>query len=423
MSATAGHLQNVEAARGTGATAVATCCVAMFISYLDRVNISVAALAMQTEFAWSDSLKGWILAAFFCGYVLTQVAGGWLAHHYGGVRVLTVAMVAFSLATVLTPLAAHLWLPALFAIRIGLGLSEGPVGPAVYSIFSTRVPAGARTRAVAAYTSAAFAGTVFALIATAWLVREYGWQSAFYVFGAIGLVYALFVPGLLSTRRTGAGGDPDPAAPDSRHAARRIPWRDLLRQRQFWALVVSFFCTCWVFYVLLLWMPSYFARVHGLEVFSSGAYSVAPWATMFIVVNLGGWFSDRMIARGWTTTATRKTLTAVGLVGAGLLLFCAKLVETSGQAMVLLCFTLAFVAVAYASQPPNVFDLAPRHAHVLYSILNTFGSLPGIFGVGLTGMLIDATASYDVALALAGGLAWLGAAVYVAFGTGRKLVD
>lgn len=403
---------------------VLVCSGAMFISYVDRVNISVAALAMQAEFGWSDTLKGLILAAFFLGYMVMQIVGGWLAHRFGGRRVLLGALIAWSVFTLLTPVAAHLWLPMLFAIRIALGLGEGPLNPAVYAIFARDVPPLARARAVALYSSCGFLGTFFALASTGWFVEHHGWESVFYLFGALGLGYTFLIlrviaPDAEDRSVQGAPLD-DEAAPAG---SEPIPWRTLLTLGPFWALTFAFFCTSWIFYVLLLWMPSYFARMHGISMAGAGIYSLWPWIVMAVAINLAGWWSDSAQKRGMALTTIRKLLVCLGLFGAGALLMLLGFAGSPGAALACFCLTLTFLALAYSSHAANVFDLAPRYAHVLFSVMNTFGSLPGLIGVALTGLLVELTRSYDAAFALAGLFAWVGAGLYLRWGTARQLLS
>ncbi|XEQ91692.1 putative sulfoacetate transporter SauU [Sporomusa carbonis] len=52
--------------------------------YMDRVNISVAGLIMIKEFGWTAADYGLVQSAFFVGYALTQIPGGWLADKFGG---------------------------------------------------------------------------------------------------------------------------------------------------------------------------------------------------------------------------------------------------------------------------------------------------------------------------------------------------
>ena len=99
-------------------TIVALCVAASFVCYIDRVNISVAAITMQQQYGWSEQTKGLVLSSFFLGYMLFQVPSGWLANRIGGKFVLGFAVVWWSVFTMLTPLAAALSLPILLATRV-----------------------------------------------------------------------------------------------------------------------------------------------------------------------------------------------------------------------------------------------------------------------------------------------------------------
>lgn len=408
---------------------VAACFFVMFLSYIDRVNMSVAAVAMQNALDWSESRKGFVLSSFFIGYMLMQIIGGWLANIFGGKRILIASLVLCSLCTAFTPVAAHLSFLLLIAVRIGLGLTEAPINPSVYNIFGRWVPATERARSVALYSSAGFLGSFTALALTGWAVQHFGWEAPFYAFGLIGLAYAPFLNRVISEAPDATGLAPQPpveSKPENSEPATRIasvPWGKLLIQAPFWALVFTFFCTSWIFYVLLSWMPSYFTRVHGVSVAQSGYYSMASWLVMFLLINVAGWASDSLVRRQWTTTKTRKFMTSVGLFGAGAMLIIIPYAATTPvQALALFSITQGFLALAYSSEAPNVLDIAPRYADVLFGILNTFGSLPGVIGVALTGLLVQATQSYDSAFGIAGVLALLGGTIFLLFGTGKKLV-
>lgn len=151
---------------------------AVFISYIDRSNISVGAIAMQVQFGWSETQKGLVLSAFFVGYLLMMVVSSALANRYGGKIVLGVAVVWWSL-----------------------------------------------------FTSSIYIGTMFALPATGRLVKGYGWPMPFYVFGAAGMVWAaVWFAGV----NDGYGVEP-PAST----VTDSIPWRRLLRLPAVWAIVVG----------------------------------------------------------------------------------------------------------------------------------------------------------------------------------------
>ena len=87
-------------------TVVLLLCAATFISYIDRTNISVAAIAIQKQLGWDETQKGLVLSSFFVGYLPMMVATGALAHRYGGKIVLGIAVIWWSLFTALTALAS-----------------------------------------------------------------------------------------------------------------------------------------------------------------------------------------------------------------------------------------------------------------------------------------------------------------------------
>ena len=77
--------------------------LAIFICYIDRVNISVAIIPMQQQFGWSEAQVGIVFSSFYFGYMFTMILGGYLADKYGGKYVLGFGVLAWSLFTFLTP--------------------------------------------------------------------------------------------------------------------------------------------------------------------------------------------------------------------------------------------------------------------------------------------------------------------------------
>jgi ACS family sodium-dependent inorganic phosphate cotransporter len=165
--------------------------LSVFICYIDRVNISVAIIPMAEELGWDLSTQGIVLSSFFFGYLLLQVAGGRLADRYGGKVVLGAGVVAWSLFTLFTPPAAWLGIGALLIARVAMGMGEAVTFPSIYSIYTRWMPVGERARAVAFANSGIPLGTVFALVTTPMIVTAFGWEWAFYLFGAVGFLWFL----------------------------------------------------------------------------------------------------------------------------------------------------------------------------------------------------------------------------------------
>jgi ACS family sodium-dependent inorganic phosphate cotransporter len=399
---------------------VLLCFAAVFISYLDRTNISVASIAMQEQFGWTETTKGIVLSSFFAGYIVLQVASGTLANRYGGKLVLGVAVVWWSLFTVLTPPAALISLPMLIAARIALGLGEAAVFPASINMVGRWVPKAKRSRAVALFSSGLSIGTVFSLPITGWLVRDYGWPVPFYAFGALGLVWAA---AWFSLVRGGRGSEEEIEGAAAASHVRTIPWRRLLRSSAVWAIIVNHFCNNWSLYVLLAWLPSYFKSTFGVSLANAGLLSAAPWLVSFVMANVAGTMADAMLKRGTSATVVRKLMQCIGLLGGASFLLLLPLATSATIGVLLMSGAAGTLAFCLAGFGPNCFDIAPRYADVIWGMSNTFGTIPGIVGVAVTGWLVERTGSYTAPFVVTAAIAALGALFFLRYGSGERQID
>lgn len=409
---------------------VALCVAASFVSYIDRVNISVAALAMQEHYGWSETVKGIVLSSFFVGYLLFMVPSGWAANRFGGKRVLGLAVLWWSIFTMLTPLAAGVSFALLIAARIAMGAGEAAMFPAVYNLYSRWVPAAERSRAVALMIGGVPLGTLFALMSSGVLVSHLGWPSVFYLFGLIGLAWCL-----LWNRYSYDYPDDNPrltpaersllpeVAPRSAKDRPPVPWRQLLTSAPVWALIINHLCSNWILYMLLAWLPSYFRKGLGLSIQSAGLYAAAPWLAMLVCGVASGWLADRWIRGGTDATFVRKFMQIAGLLGAAFFMWQARAVTSPDTALALMCGALGALAMTWGGFVSNHLDIAPRYADVLMGITNTAGTLPGVIGVTVTGALVDASGTYTSAFVLAACVNIFGALVWLLFATARKVVD
>lgn len=409
---------------------VALSFVAIFICYIDRVNISVAIIPMAEELNWSGTTKGLVLSSFFIGYMGAMLPTSWLANRIGGHVLMGVALLGWSLFTVLTPIAAGLSLGVLIATRILMGIGEAASFPAVYNLFARWIPVTERSRAMTFTLTGIPLGTVFALSVTGWLVSNHSWQSVFYIFGGFGVGFALLWLLLVRSRPSAHPGISDgerqmlaPLEAEIGAAGQPVPWKILFSHSAVWALVVNHFCANWTLYLMLTWLPSYFRDAQHMSIAGSGLFAIAPWICQFIVGNSAGLMADRMIARRWSVTHVRKIMQCTGLLGGAVFLLLASRATTPGIALLTICSAMGFGALCWAGFASNHLDIAPRHADILWGISNTAGTLPGIIGVAATGKLLDLTGSYTATFIVAAGINVIGAIVWLIWGTGKRIID
>jgi ACS family glucarate transporter-like MFS transporter len=167
------------------------------ITYIDRVNISVTARQMMPALGLTEVQMGYVFTAFVFGYALCQIPGGWLGDRWGARRVLTAAVIWWSIFTALTAIAATLPLASLtgvlgslLLVRFLIGVGEAAALPNFNRAVANWLAPTERGLGISlAITGIGFGSAVTPPI-TAWLMVNFGWQMVFYVSAVLGLAAA-----------------------------------------------------------------------------------------------------------------------------------------------------------------------------------------------------------------------------------------
>ena len=162
--------------------------VSNLIWYMDRANISVASTHIMKEYGWNPAQFGLVMSAFFLGYALTQVPGGWLSDRYGGSRVIQFGTIWWSIFTILTPAGVTLGTMAL--IRTLMGLGEGVNAPAHVALTAHWMPRREVGRASGLYLVGTYGGIMITMPIAAWITLTWGWRYVFYSFGILGFIWS-----------------------------------------------------------------------------------------------------------------------------------------------------------------------------------------------------------------------------------------
>ena len=168
------------------------------VTYIDRVNISVTARHMMPALGLTDLQMGQIFSAFVFGYALFQIPGGWLGDRWGPRRVLTFAVIWWSIFTALTAIAptlplAHLVgiMGSLVVVRFLIGIGEAAALPNFNRAVANWHPPRERGLGIGITIGGIGVGSALTPPLTAWIMVNYGWQTAFYAAGLLGLLIAL----------------------------------------------------------------------------------------------------------------------------------------------------------------------------------------------------------------------------------------
>ena len=160
-----------------------------FLTYVDRLCISVAAPAIAEEFQFSPVQMGYIFSAFTLAYALFEIPSGWFGDHFGTRKALTRIVLWWSSFTMLT--AATRGFTSLFVVRLLFGAGEAGAIPNSASTVSRWFPGSQRGRAMAGICMGHAIGAAATPPIVFKLVELQGWRLPFIEFGALGFVWCV----------------------------------------------------------------------------------------------------------------------------------------------------------------------------------------------------------------------------------------
>jgi len=390
------------------------------ISYLDRVNISIAGGSIAKEFGLDNIQLGWVFSAFVLGYALFQAPGGRLADRYGPRRVLLWGTVWWSLFTALTalvPSGRAGVLAILIGVRFVLGLGEAVVFPASNRLVANWIPSQERGIANGLIFAGVGAGAGITPPLITYIMVTYGWRWSFWVSALIGLAAGIV---WLVLARDNPENHPWMTPGEARHitsglstAAKQeaLPWRTILASKDVRAVSLSYFCYGYVAYIFFTWFFIYLSNVRGLDLKSSSYYGMLPFAAMAVCSPLGGFISDRITkARG-----KRPGRCGIGVFGFGLaavFIFLGIQAQDARLASIVLAGGAGALYLSQSSFWSVTADIGGRSAGSVSGVMNMANQIAGALTASLTPLLAKHfgwTTPFMVAAALCvvGSLTWL----------------
>lgn len=198
---------------------------------------------------------------------------------------------------------------------------------------------------------------------------------------------------------------------------------EFLKHKAVWAIIVTHFCNNWSLYVLLSWLPTFVNKGLGVDYASVGWVTMIPHAASFLFLNIAGNITDRLIRNGMAVGKVRKLMQTIGFGGLSIALFFVGEVDTVWMAISIMAVGSALGAFVTGGFAVNHMDIAPRHAGTLMGITNTAGTIPGIIGVFVSGVILEVTGSWALVFQVAGGVTLFGLIVFLLFASSDKIFD
>jgi MFS family permease len=375
----------------------------VFLNYVDRGAIGIAAPLMQGELNLSATAFGIVASAFFWVYGPVQLMVGWLCDRFSVYRLMAAGVLLWAIATFLMGFAGGFL--SLLVLRVMLGVGESIAFPGTSKIIAEQVPAERRGIANAVVSTGIALGPAAGTLGGGLILASYGWRAIFFVFGALTLIW--LVPW---ARAVKAIEDPELKTP----ALGGVPVMAIIRRWPLWSMSIAHVASNYGFYFLLIWLPAYLVTARGLPIGEMTALATLGFLVQAVAAIGFGIWSDRWTRSGRPEGAIRRwmmvvaqILQAVAIVGVLL---------STGTIQIGLWLCIAGICTGALSL--NIYAVAqmfagPRATGTWIGVQNAIGnSFSGILGPVITGMIVDA-AGYDgafyvaAAVAAVGGLWWI----------------
>jgi ACS family hexuronate transporter-like MFS transporter len=383
------------------------------INYVDRAVLGVLEPVLAEKIGWTATQYGIINASFMLAYAVGFLLAGFMMDRIGVRWGYAISLVLWSLAA-----AAHAFANSVLAFavaRFALGIGESGNFPAAIKTVAEWFPKKERAFATGIFNGGSNVGAIIAPIVVPIIYANYGWQAAFVATGLAGLIWVVFWwplyrrpqehPHISQEELAYIQSDP----PD---LAVRVPWAELLAYRQTWAFAVGKFLTDAVWWFYLFWFAKFMNEQFGVDIKKIGL----PMVTVYLMADvgsiLGGFQSSRLMSRGWSANAARKTamltcaLCVVPVVAAPLVNESVHIGSFTIEASWIAVILIGVAAAAHQGFSANMFtiasDMFPRWAVGSIVGIGGFAGAMGGFLMNLAaGRLRDLTGNYIAMFSIA----------------------
>lgn len=323
--------------------------IGVLVNFFDRVNTSVAFDALHTNWGITAVTFGYLASAYNWTYGILQIPVGIMLDRWGVRRVGRVAAFLWSMASFASGLAVGVW--SFFAARLLLGVGEAPTFPGNAKAIGYWFPEDERSFATSLNDAAAKFASAIGVPMLGIFVISLGWRWSFLFTGFLSFLYFLLFWKIYrnpsedarlspAERELMARGNAQPESAPARHQHGAPLWY-LMRQRQVIGATIGFAAYNYVFYLVLVWLPTYLTSSLHINLKQSVLYTSIPWLVATVTdLCIGGLLVDRLVRRAKRPWLVRQVVLVVGLAF-GMGIYGATFAHTAWQAVAWISVCLA----------------------------------------------------------------------------------
>ncbi|UPR00951.1 MFS general substrate transporter [Chloropicon primus] len=426
---TAGGCSAVQSSSGKGwRLQIFIVGTAMLLCNLDRVAMGILAVPLIQEFSLSMTELGVLQSSYLWGYLVGQIPAGLASDKYGGVEVMLVGLLVWSLATCGTALAKYAAAPLTIAIasRVLMGLGSSVALPAVAATVAKEVPANQRARSTTISYALFNIGNVVANLCTPYVSEFLGWHWSFAIYGALGVVWTAVCFYLLRGAR--ARRQKSAVTLKELHAEppkKPVNILQAVRKKKLWAqLLILAYCHSTIglgYFTLQSWIPAFMAKDLGIVSLKvAGLCTALVWLATAFNTAFVGVVADKLLSKIEFWKVRRIAMTISTIIPAA----CFFVLSTTSNPLVgVFCILIGLVSWSfdYAGFHPYIVEVSGKYSGTVLSFTNSAGVIAGIAGNIATGYLVGLEGNFTRVFRILAGVYLLSCILWNLTMKGEKL--
>ena len=396
--------------------AVGLCTFAIALNYIDRSTLAIGNLSIREEFGITAAGIGALQSAWSLAFAFSQLPVGLMVDRVGSRKLLGWALVLWSMAQAAGGLFAGYM--SFLVSRVFLGVFESPAFPASVRTVANFFHPRDRGRPTGLYTIGGDIGRLVGTPLLTALLIAFGWRTMFVVMGVVGLLGAIGWFTLYRDPELAKMQGADREYLAANKVGERSPvtvasWRRLFGYRSMWGMILGAFCSGYAIWMYGTWLPGYLEMQHHVSIAKTGLLAMIPLGCSIVGSLVGGYVTDRLANGGMGLVASRKLPAGAGYVASAV--FCAAAAYSTGlgSALTFISASMFFLAFAQSGKWTLITAIAPQSYSASVASIQNFGSyIGGTASPLITGLVVDATGSFSLALWIGAGVMVAGAALY-----------
>jgi MFS family permease len=387
----------VRRQRNVGGMLVLLLGAAVFLNYVDRGAVGIAAPLLKSDLHLSPETYGIAFSAFFWVYAPIQLFAGWLCDRFSVYRLMSLGILVWAGSTLLTGFVGGF--ASLLVLRVMLGIGESISFPGSSKIIARHVPPESRGMANAFVAAGIALGPAVGTLAGGMIIAGFGWRAMFITFGVLTLIWLLPWRSLVASL--------DMAAHEK--TGRRVPVGALIGKWPLWSMSIAHAAGNYCFYFLLAWLPLYLVQSRGYSIAQMTLLATAGYSVQAVAALSFGHLSDRWTRSGRSEGTMRRWMMVLSQAASAAAILALAFAQSTAMTAILLCIA----GVATASLSLNLYAVAQMFsgreaAGTWVGVQNALGNLSGVVGPIVTGFIV-AAAGYQMAFVVTAAVALFGA--------------